>query len=123
MRLANPDPEPRQSEDELPTRRLLVIAAVTLLVFAVGVLGSTWIWARGGRGDSASGPERVPPPVGSPEIGMVFQPTFDQFADGQALQERQRARLRSYGWIDRRRGIVHVPVDQGIDRYLEARPR
>lgn len=36
--------------------------------------------------------------------------------------EHQRAaadrRLDSYGWVDRARGTIHVPLDVAIERYL-----
>ncbi|MBI5543522.1 MAG: hypothetical protein HY901_06505 [Deltaproteobacteria bacterium] len=123
MRLTHPDPAPRQLDDVLPTRKLVLIGVVTLLIFGVGVLWSWWIWARGGEGDSAMGPGRIPRGLGRPEIGLVFQQTFDQLPGGQALREQAEHQLRTYGWVDRKKELVHVPIGVAIDRYLEARPQ
>jgi hypothetical protein len=32
-----------------------------------------------------------------------------------AYREAQRARLDSYGWIDREAGIAHIPIERALD--------
>ena len=34
---------------------------------------------------------------------------------GTRLVQAQRVRLDSFGWVDRTRGVVHIPVDAAID--------
>ena len=33
-------------------------------------------------------------------------------------RERQRERLHGYGWVDRDAGVVHVPIEQAIERVV-----
>lgn len=43
----------------------------------------------------------------------------DPDTDYEVLRARQLERLEDYGWIDREREIVHIPIDQAIDLVLE----
>jgi hypothetical protein len=66
------------------------------------------------------------PPLAWPEIkgdinAMATRP-FSVEAQGLAMHQREEARLHGYGWIDRSRRIVHVPIDVAIDLYLKAQP-
>ena len=37
------------------------------------------------------------------------------------LEKTANERLAAYGWVDREKGIVHVPVEQAIQAFLEER--
>ena len=39
---------------------------------------------------------------------------IDPAADLQAYRAAQRRVLESYGWVDRQRGIVHIPIEQAM---------
>jgi hypothetical protein len=43
-----------------------------------------------------------------------------------ALRREEEARLSSYGWVDREKGVVHIPIDSAIEilakRGLPTRP-
>jgi hypothetical protein len=39
----------------------------------------------------------------------------DPAAERRALEARARARLESYGWVDRDAGIAHIPVQRAMD--------
>lgn len=34
-------------------------------------------------------------------------------------REQENIKLNYYGWIDRRRGIVHIPIQQAMDKVLK----
>jgi hypothetical protein len=36
-------------------------------------------------------------------------------SDLKHFQAEEDARLRSYGWIDRQRGIIHIPIERAMD--------
>ncbi|HZS85645.1 MAG TPA: hypothetical protein VFA50_22450 [Stellaceae bacterium] len=38
----------------------------------------------------------------------------DPHADLLSLRQREDARLSSYGWVDRQKGIVHIPIDEAM---------
>ena len=33
-------------------------------------------------------------------------------------REEQKRRLQGYGWVQRERGTVHIPIDRAIDLYV-----
>ena len=37
------------------------------------------------------------------------------------LEKVARERLATYGWVDREKGIVHVPVEEAIKAFLDER--
>lgn len=39
--------------------------------------------------------------------------------DLREIQAAEEARLHSYGWVDRATGIVHIPIQQAMERLLQ----
>ena len=108
----------RAEPDLIATPRLVAIAVVTLALFlAASVLtgwGLEW-WRHRLR---PGGPPPLPAEVGQPKIGLVEQQLFENTRTGEDWVASQRRRLEGYGWVDRRAGIIHVPVEQGVERVL-----
>jgi hypothetical protein len=115
----SPRPPPEPEEDRLPYGRLLGISLMALAAFAVGGLWSAYILYRPTR---ELVPERhlpQPPELGRPEIGIVNQRLFVN--DLRAEQERleQTRRLHSYGWVDRKSGVIHIPIERAMELFVE----
>ena len=108
----------RAEPDVVATRRLLAIAASTLTLFLAASLATGWgmRWWRGRLLPEGAPP--LPAQVGQAKIGMVEQIPFENARTGEEWTEAQRHRLESYGWVDRKAGIIHVPVEQGMERVL-----
>lgn len=45
----------------------------------------------------------------------------DHAAIRKEVDAEARERLESYGWVDRAKGIVHIPVDRAAERWLKER--
>jgi hypothetical protein len=43
----------------------------------------------------------------------------DPTADLAAYLAASRQRLSSYGWVDRDKGIAHIPIDEAMQRVAE----
>ena len=94
----------------LAVAALLVLGPLTLHLFATGV-----------PDDVARQPTIAPPPP-----RLETNPP----ADLKTLRVREEQQLTSYGWVDRARGIVHVPIAeamkrvaaQGIDGFPRGQP-
>jgi hypothetical protein len=43
----------------------------------------------------------------------------DAPADLQQMRARETATLESYGWVDRQKGIVHIPVERAMELLVE----
>jgi hypothetical protein len=99
-----------------------------LAVLAIGVAAATLFWALillGIYHDQVLHPRPVTvPAIPAPRL---------QIDEPRALARHRAAeakRLNSYGWVDRARGIAHIPIDeamrrvarQGIPGWPGARP-
>ena len=60
--------------------------------------------------------ERPPEP---PRNSRAFRAQPDIYKQYGALRASEQATLESYGWVDRERGIVRIPIDRAIDLVAE----
>jgi hypothetical protein len=56
--------------------------------------------------------------VGKPEIGIVDQVPFEITRIVPRTRREQQRWLNSYGWVDRDKGTIHVPVERAMDAWL-----
>ncbi len=104
-------PGVRSEEDRVPALRLVLVGLGALLVFVVGSwLTIGYLRAR----QAAYGPYAVPPEVGQSKIGLVEQQLFDLAVRGQRSRDKQLERLGATGWVDRRAGVAHIPIDEAM---------
>jgi hypothetical protein len=106
-----------QEPEDFKGPRLVLIAAVTLLIFAIAVLWSTKIWRERTRDNQPTRPE-MPRELGSPEIGMVDQLPFEQNVQWPKLREDKLRRLSTYGWVDKQKGTVHIPIEKAMEQVI-----
>jgi hypothetical protein len=104
-------PHIEQEVDRLRGARLLLLAALTLVVAMLGVAGA-WLLFRTGHERRAA--RRNPPhaalPPEAPEQTPILGP-----ARGLLMQAQQRQKLGGYGWVNRDRGLAHIPIERAID--------
>lgn len=96
-----------QEPDRLGTRAIAIVAAVA---FAVGALAIVATAVLLGRGERAA---PVPAPRTDPVAG-IEQGDIVRRARGLEKRRRAEQRLEQYGWVDRERGIAHIPIDRAI---------
>jgi hypothetical protein len=113
---------PPQEPDVVPGRTVTGVGIGVVVTVGLGVVIAMSIGSCRSR---RLGHAWVPP-MASPEIqgdinAMETRP-FSVEAQGLAAHQREDARLHGYGWIDRSRRTVHVPIDVAIDLYLKAQP-
>jgi hypothetical protein len=113
------DAHGHKSEDQIDFPKVIAVGVVSLVVFALGVFWASAILHRETkRAEETTGLSSRPTQIGKAEIGIVDQVPFSgdhRLADWR--QERS-SRLNSYGWVDRAKGIVHVPIERAIDATL-----
>jgi hypothetical protein len=109
---------------EKSVRNVLLVGAgaAVLLVFSLGACALAFHLL------SQSRPMQWMPP-----LGIVAAPNLkplerfpaphltidDDHAQRIHLYAAQNQRLNSYGWVDRSRGIVHIPIDQAMKLILQ----
>ncbi len=65
------------------------------------------------------GPDPMPVQIGQNEIGIVDQPPFDVSRAVQQYRDDRAERLTSWGWIDRKAGVIHMPIDRAMDLVVQ----
>ncbi len=116
------NPELHQEEDVVVAWKVVLAVLVTLVISAALV-----VWAVSALADD----ERdLRPSGGFPEkwIGprhTVAQVREDLFGErvGASLDGRERAELEGWGWVDRERRVVHIPIERAIDLVVQGSGR
>lgn len=95
-------------DHELPIRRI-ALAGVLILGTVVGVASAVLLWL--GHDDAGQGQRGLQPATlatGAPALQSAPQP------DLAAYRAQQQGRLHGAGWVDRRAGIVHIPIEDAM---------
>jgi hypothetical protein len=110
--------QPPQESPHVGMGMVLALAAGALLVFGFATL-SIWVFTE--RWQSARNPRGASTParLGQAEINLLNQLPFLLDTRAYRQQEEKVRRLHGYGWVDRERGLIHIPVEQAMELYLE----
>lgn len=110
---------PPQEQDLVPGRTIAGVSAGVVAATIAGVLAAYAI----GRCDAPElGAGRTSPQVAA-EVSAMERLPFQVEAQGLEANRRAAAHLSSYGWIDRERGIVHIPIEAAFQVLLTRRGR
>jgi hypothetical protein len=104
-----PNRSTRFETADAPSRVIGLLAAIVVAVVALTVGSLLWIFP----GSTADAPKTLEEPM--PEPRLQPDPQGDM-ADYRAWAEQES---HSYGWIDRNRGIVRIPVEEARRRILD----
>jgi hypothetical protein len=104
------------SDDQIDFKKVILVGVTSLFVFALGTIWAVAILHREtDRARATTGLSKTPALLHKSEIGIVDQPLFEgdhRLADWRA---ERAARLNGYGWVDRSKGIAHIPIDKAMD--------
>lgn len=105
-------------EDKIDFKKVIAVGAVSLVIFA---LASWWAASILHSERTALGPRiewKAPTELGSFEIGIVDQVPFEGDQRLQKWKAERAAWLTQYGWVDRARGIAHMPIERAMDEIV-----
>jgi hypothetical protein len=108
-------PPGHKSEDQIDFGKVIAVGVVSLIVFALGT-----IWAiailhhETAKTQSATGISRYPD-LAKAEIGIVDQVLFEGDQRLATWRAERAARLNGYGWSDRSKGMVHIPIERALE--------
>ena len=110
-------PAIRAEPDRIGTPRILAVGAAALIFFAA----ASWFTIRYGYDRTLAevlpdGPAAPPSEIGRNKIGIVEQRLFSLAVEPAEWRQQQVQRLHSWGWVDRKAGVVHVPIDVAMAR-------
>jgi len=108
---------PRHERNEIDWRRITLIGAGILAVLGLGAqLGSyTLLRYFSGR---VAGPD--PARLSEPgELPPAPRLQSDPPLELERLRAEEKARLETYGWVNREQGIARIPIERAMDLVIE----
>jgi hypothetical protein len=107
--------EPTDAEAPAVLRVLLALLVVTAVVAAGLVYLTKGLVSFERTGDPPLAPLAQEPGRVPPEPRLQTQP----FADIERQRAEEQRVLSSYGWVDERGGVVHIPIEQAKELLLK----
>lgn len=109
----------RAEPDRIGTPRILAVGAASLIFFAV----ASWFTIRYGYDRTRAemlpdGPAALPAEIGRNKVGIVEQRMFSLAVEPAEWRQHQIQRLETWGWVDRKAGVIHVPIDDAMVRVV-----
>jgi len=103
-------------EDEIAYGKVVAVGVISLAIFALSILWAARILSRETeRNLEATGVAHRPARIAQEEIGIVDQVPFSVDRRLHRWKAEHAARLNGYGWVDRSKGVAHVPIEQAIE--------
>ncbi len=107
----------RAEPDRIGTPRIVAVGVAALLLFAA----AGWVTIRYGLDRTRAevlpdGPPAAPAEIGRNKIGIVEQRIFSLAVEPAEWRQAQRKRLEGWGWVDRKAGVVHEPIERSMAR-------
>lgn len=103
----------------VPGIRKAVTGFLTFSTFAVVASVFIYIalvpWHCAGPAPAAIVPATKIPPVPNP----LLQTDETARTDIKTMLKQQLGALNSYGWVDKSKGVVHIPIEKAIDLTVE----
>jgi hypothetical protein len=102
-------------DDGVNLKLMVMVGVVSLIVFVASAIIAWWIL----REDTAKyGARGVAPEVHGlakkEEVGIIDYVPFDTDHRLQHWQQAKAKALNSYGWVDRKKGLIHIPIDEAM---------
>jgi hypothetical protein len=110
------DQHGHQADDQIDYAKVIAVGVVSLVIFAL----CTW-WAaiilrhETAHVEEQTGAASRPLEIGKDEIGIVDQVPFIVDHRLQLWRAERTARLTGYGWVNRAKGIAHVPIESAMN--------
>jgi hypothetical protein len=112
-------PPQAQAEESIHWSAVIGVGVGAIVIFTVATLISYRFMLHREKELQPLGPDPIPRQIGQNEIGIVDQVPFDVTRAFQAYRDDRNARLESWGWVDRKAGIVHMPIEEAMDRVVK----
>jgi hypothetical protein len=111
------------TDDDVNIKKIVVIGVVSLVIFALSAVVAHIILRRDETTLQARG---VAPLVRGlaqkDEIGIIDAVPFDADARLDRWRKEKGRALTSYGWVDRKKGIIHIPVEEAMKEVIRQTP-
>jgi hypothetical protein len=111
------NPDVRHEQSDVSIRGIVIFAAGLLVAAIVIHIGLYWLLEF----YKEESPQRAPV-VTAPGTGEQFPPPRLQIsprADMAEMRAAQERRLTTYGWVDKEKQIVRIPIDRAMELLVQ----
>jgi hypothetical protein len=108
-------PPREQSDEGIHFGKVLTVGIGSIVIF---FLATIFVWKLLDADEKRlqpAGPLPLPQEVGHVEIGIVDQVPFDVTRALQGYREDAIGRLESWGWVDKQKGVIHMPIERAME--------
>jgi len=106
--------EDAQASDGVNLGKVVAVGVVSLALFAVGIVWAVYLMHSQQDAVRRAGPARELTQLYKAEVGIVDMALFTQDGRLKAFRSERTAWLNSYGWSDRKAGLIHTPIEQAM---------
>jgi hypothetical protein len=112
-----PPPE-AQAEEGIGWFGVIGTGIASILIFAIATFVVYRYMEQREKSLQVGGALPIPAQMGQAEVGIVDQVPFDVTRSLQAYRTERVERLSSWGWMDRKQGTIHIPIDRAMELVL-----
>jgi hypothetical protein len=106
------------SSDAVDYSKVIGVGVASLVLFAVSIWWASMIWrSKIAETEAKTGKAKPVPSATMPaEMGIVDMVPFVSDHRLPKWRAERKAYLEGYGWVDRAKGVVHIPIDQALQQ-------
>lgn len=108
--------------DGMNLSKIIMVGVVALAVFAAGVIWAYFLFTGFKNEINKNGVAKRGSEIGKAEIGIVDQVLFSDDHRLEQWKASHRKHLDSVGWVDKAKGIVHIPIEQAMQKVVASPP-
>jgi hypothetical protein len=102
-------------DDGVNLKLIVMVGVVSLVVFVASAVIAWWILKQDTDKYAARGVAPEMRGLGKKEeIGIIDYVPFDSDFRLERWTQQKAKALGSYGWVDKKKGIIHIPIDEAI---------
>ncbi len=118
----------RQMEDQPNVREIFIVAVIGIVITIVSAYIS-WGYQLSQEAQISAAPTPATLPgsfIAQGNAGILERQELPDRSfevpnfDAQELKRNQEAQLSTYGWVDRPRGLIRIPIKQAMDQVVQA---
>lgn len=116
------DPAAHVGTTGMNLKKIILVGVGSLVIFAVGIIWAYFLMVGQRKEIDEAGRAAPPKELGKPEIGIVDQVLFSHDNRLELWKAERAKKLSSYGWVDRAKGVAHMPIEQAMQKVIASPP-
>jgi hypothetical protein len=104
--------------DEVQMGKIVAVGVISLIIFIISAVIAKLMLDHDTADLTSQGGPATATEIGKAEVGIVDQIEFDIDTRLEDWRAARKKRLHSYGWVDKSKGLVHIPIDVAIDQVV-----